>query len=374
MTWIALKMLTGDRAKYVGIIAGVTFAALLIAQQASIGCGLLLRTTSTIQDIADVDIWVMDRDVRVHRRAEAADRRRPLPRPGRARRRVGRAASTRARAASSSTPAIRDGAGLYQQVIVLGLDDATLVGAPRRWSSARWPTCASRTPSSWTKTGSNICGRRNRSHAGKVFEMNDHRAVIVGVCKASRHFPDFPDPLHALSTRPCSSSRRRARSCPPSSSTRRPGLDPHDVCRRIEEQTRTRSNRPGDGQPRLKALTREEFMWMTLDYFMRRTGIIINFTITVVARLHRRLRHRRPDVLHLHAGEPEPIRLAQGDGREQPAHRRHGADPGVGRRADRLLPGRRAGGAVRRDRAALQPAGVLHAVAGAGRHRRRRSA
>src|SRR5262245_14057256 len=63
MTWIALKMLTGDRTKYVAIVAGVTFAALLIAQQLSIACGLLLRTTSTIQDIADVDIFVFDPDV-----------------------------------------------------------------------------------------------------------------------------------------------------------------------------------------------------------------------------------------------------------------------------------------------------------------------
>src|SRR5260370_21427557 len=60
MTWIAFKMLVGDRAKFLGIVAGLTFAALLIAQQASIGVGLLLRTTSTIQDIADVDVWVMD--------------------------------------------------------------------------------------------------------------------------------------------------------------------------------------------------------------------------------------------------------------------------------------------------------------------------
>src|SRR3954469_10715993 len=63
MNWIALRMLTGDRAKYIGIVAGVTFAALLIAQQASIACGLLLRTTAQIQDIADVDIWVMDQNV-----------------------------------------------------------------------------------------------------------------------------------------------------------------------------------------------------------------------------------------------------------------------------------------------------------------------
>ena len=60
MNWIAWKMLTGDRAKYAGIVAGVTFAALLIAQQASIGWGLLLRTTAQVQDIADVEIWVLD--------------------------------------------------------------------------------------------------------------------------------------------------------------------------------------------------------------------------------------------------------------------------------------------------------------------------
>ena len=63
MNWIALKMLTGDRVKYLGIVAGVTFAALLIAQQASIAIGLLLRTTAQVQDVADVDIWVMDPNV-----------------------------------------------------------------------------------------------------------------------------------------------------------------------------------------------------------------------------------------------------------------------------------------------------------------------
>jgi putative ABC transport system permease protein len=32
MTWIALKMLTGNRGKYLGIILGIAFATLLIAQ------------------------------------------------------------------------------------------------------------------------------------------------------------------------------------------------------------------------------------------------------------------------------------------------------------------------------------------------------
>ena len=51
MGWVALKMLTGDRAKFSGIVHGLTFAALLITQQGSIFCGLMLRTAGQITDI-----------------------------------------------------------------------------------------------------------------------------------------------------------------------------------------------------------------------------------------------------------------------------------------------------------------------------------
>ena len=37
--------------KYLGIILGIAFASLLIAQQSSIFCGLMLLTTSQIQDL-----------------------------------------------------------------------------------------------------------------------------------------------------------------------------------------------------------------------------------------------------------------------------------------------------------------------------------
>src|SRR5919108_351824 len=60
MSWIALKMLTGDRAKYLGIIFGVAFASLLMAQQMSMFVGVMLRTTSQIRDVQEADLWVMD--------------------------------------------------------------------------------------------------------------------------------------------------------------------------------------------------------------------------------------------------------------------------------------------------------------------------
>src|SRR5262249_4004772 len=60
MSWVAWKMLTGDRSKYFALIFGIAFATMLMAQQTSIFCGLMLRTASQIRDVRDADIWVMD--------------------------------------------------------------------------------------------------------------------------------------------------------------------------------------------------------------------------------------------------------------------------------------------------------------------------
>ena len=60
MNFIALKMLMGDRAKYLGIIMGLTFASLLITQQSAIFLGLMTRTFGFLTDTALPDIWVMD--------------------------------------------------------------------------------------------------------------------------------------------------------------------------------------------------------------------------------------------------------------------------------------------------------------------------
>jgi putative ABC transport system permease protein len=56
-------MLVGDKTKYLGIVFGVTFAALLMGQQSAIFCGLMRNTTSQIRDIEGADLWVMDPSV-----------------------------------------------------------------------------------------------------------------------------------------------------------------------------------------------------------------------------------------------------------------------------------------------------------------------
>jgi putative ABC transport system permease protein len=63
MNFIALKMLIGDRAKYIGIIIGLTFASLLITQQSAIFTGIMTRTYSFLTDVGLPDIWVVDPQV-----------------------------------------------------------------------------------------------------------------------------------------------------------------------------------------------------------------------------------------------------------------------------------------------------------------------
>ncbi len=60
MNFIALKMLTGDRAKYLGLIFTIAFCTFLLENQTSIFAGILKRTGSQIRDITDAEIWVMD--------------------------------------------------------------------------------------------------------------------------------------------------------------------------------------------------------------------------------------------------------------------------------------------------------------------------
>ena len=60
VNFVALKMLIGDRLKYISLVAGLAFAALLVTQQASIFTGYALRTGSWIRDTRVADLWVMD--------------------------------------------------------------------------------------------------------------------------------------------------------------------------------------------------------------------------------------------------------------------------------------------------------------------------
>jgi putative ABC transport system permease protein len=269
MSWIALKMLTGDRAKYFGIVFGVTFAALLMTQQASIFWGLMSNTTSQIKDLDGADIWVMDPNVRF------VDDIKPLSDDDLYRVRGVPGVAWAVRLYKGIARA-RFEDGNFQQMILLGLDDATMVGAPRdillgSLADLRQPDAVI-----IDEAGYKYLWPDQPLELGRTFEMNDRRAVIVGVCKASPTFQTFPI-VYARYSQSVLYVPRERKVLSFVLAQPEPGLSAEEVCARVEEHTRRRKDRPG-----LRALTREQFMDVTIDYYMKRTGIPINFGITVM--------------------------------------------------------------------------------------------
>ena len=261
MMWIAWKMLIGNRVKYLGIVFGVVFAALLIAQQSSIFCGLMSLTISQIRDTEGPDIWVMDRNV------QYVDDIKPLS----------DTELFRVKSVPGVEWAVRFYKGLgrariqegnYQQMILLGLDDATLVGAPAgvfmgSIADLRKPDAVIMDDAGYKRTWP---GEPYR--LGRTFEMNDRRAVLVGLTKASRTFQSFPICYTRYSQAVLfAPPERKVLSFVLADPV--PGVDPEEVCRRIEERTG------------LQALTRSQFVWKTIRYYLEKTGIPVNFGITV---------------------------------------------------------------------------------------------
>ena len=262
MLWVAWKMLIGNRVKYLGIVFGVMFAALLIAQQASIFCGLMSLTVSQIRDVEGVDIWVMDRNV------QFVDDVKPLS----------DTELFRVKGVPGVDWAVRFYKGIararlqegsYEQMILLGLDDATLVGAPD--GVFMGSIAALRTPDAviMDEAGYRRIWPGEPYRLGRVFEMNDRRAVVVGLTKASRTFQSFPIVYTRYS--------QAVLFAPPERkvlsfvlANAEPGVACEEVCRRITAQTG------------LQALTRQQFVWKTIRYYLAKTGIPVNFAITVL--------------------------------------------------------------------------------------------
>ena len=262
MLWIAWKMLVGNRAKYLGIVFGVVFAALLIAQQASIFCGLMSLTVSQIRDVEGPDIWVMDKHV------QFVDDVKPL-------------ADTelfRVKSVPGVAWAVRFYKGLgrarleegtYEQMILLGLDDATLVGAPEHILLGSIADLRKPDAVIMDEAGYKRVWPGEPFRVGRVFEMNDRRAVVVGITRANRTFQSFPICYTRYS--------QAVQFAPPERKVLSFVLAEPEASVTAEEACRRIADRTG-----LQALTREQFIGKTIRYYLAKTGIPVNFGITVL--------------------------------------------------------------------------------------------
>ncbi|MBP1714489.1 MAG: transporter permease [Deltaproteobacteria bacterium] len=267
---IALKMLIGDRGKYLGIIMGLTFASLLITQQASIFTGLMTRTYGFISDTSQPDVWVMDPKV------QFIDDIKPLQ----------DTELFRVRGIDGIEWAVPLYRGLlkarledgnFQICNVYGLDDATLVGGPPVMLEGNLGDLRRQDAIIVNDVGAKTrLARKPREPGGKsiplkvgdTLEINDHRAVVVGICQVTRTFQSQPV-IYTTYTRATTFAPRERKLLSFILVKAREGQNPKVLRERIARRTG------------LAAYTAQEFKDLTYNFFMKNTGIPINFGIAV---------------------------------------------------------------------------------------------
>lgn len=262
MNKIALKMLLGDTAKYLGLIFGITFATLLMSQQVSIFIGLMGRTANQISDITEADVWVMDPKV------QYIDQIKPLP--DRDLMRVRSVEGVKwAVPLFKGMGVVRTFDGIMQQVNVIGVDDATLIGQPPKMIYGAWEDLKQPNSMIIDQDGFKFIWPDEPLSTGKTIEINDKRIVIVGICEASPPFVTNPIVYTRYSIAKQISPGERNQMSFILAKTQS-GISAAQMATDIQAATG------------LQALTKKAFEWSSIKYYLQRTGIPVNFGITVL--------------------------------------------------------------------------------------------
>ena len=262
MNGVALKMLFGDTAKLLGLIFGMAFSTLLICQQSGMFVGLMARTANQISETKEPDIWVMDPAV------EYVDTVRPMRDTDLARVRgvpgVAWAVPFFRGQAVITTP----GSPL-QSGFVYGLDDATLIGVPRDFAVGSLDDLRAPDAIAMDLPGFKKLWPTSPIAAGKVIELNDRRAVVAAIVRTLPPFQTQPL-IYTRYTQALSYTNNGRNQMTFVLAKAAPGLAPEKVSAEISARTG------------LKALSAEAFRWATMMYFLKNTGIPINFGTVVI--------------------------------------------------------------------------------------------
>jgi putative ABC transport system permease protein len=258
MYQIALKMLFGDRAKFLTLVVGLTFTVLLLSQQGSLFCGLMLRTASSIFETG-ASIWVVDpqassfnevvemklSEVLRIRSVQGVKQAVPMTYSG-------------------SFAQADDGTTTVTQIV--GLDDETLVGRPANLIEGSYEALNSPGAIIISKARSDRFGSPG---LGDSFEINNHRVHVAGIVDTKKTFSPFPMVYTTVSQAsallPEKNKMLAFTLVEPEA-----GEDEEVLCQRINAQTG------------LKALRMWDFVWMTMKFWAANTGIPFNLGINVV--------------------------------------------------------------------------------------------
>lgn len=270
MYQIALKMLMEDKSKFIGMILSLSFSAIIITQQSAIFLGLMRRTYSIITDTPQAAIWIMNPSVKT------IDDINPI-------RDIDLLRIKSIEGVKWAVPYYRGTIrarlknGQFQSCNIIGIDSATCIGAPHtmlkgRVEDLRKPfSIIVDTVGAHTKLahyqGEGMPKKPLR--VGDEIEINDRRAVVVGICQNARTFRS--DPIiyttydRALKYAPLERKRLSFVLCAPDAT-----ISAQQLCERIQKITP------------LKAYSKKQFEKKTMGYYLRNTGIPINFGLAVL--------------------------------------------------------------------------------------------
>ena len=259
---LALKMLFGDSAKYAMLVCGLSFCALLMSQQCSVVCGLLLWTTATLRNVR-APVWVADSKV------EQVNEAVPLR----------EVEVERVRSVHGVEWAVplywgilqaRLPDGTFQGLQLTGLDSASLVGRPGRMREGRIEDL--RLPNAVIVDQVALAKFAKRGvhlHIGSVFEINDKEARVVGICETDRSFLGQPYVFTTYARALEYAPRQRKQLSFVLVQPRR------DVP--VDAVLSGISSLGG-----LRAITEDQFAWETLVWYFRNTGIPVSFGTVVL--------------------------------------------------------------------------------------------
>ena len=261
MNFVALRMLTGDPSKYFGLVFAIAFCTFLLENQTSIFAGIMKRTGHQILDVTDAEIWVMDPKTEYFEQTKA------LKETDLARVRGVEGVAWAVRMFKGN-PVARTPQGKFASTFCLGLDDATLTGAPRKMLLGNWERLTEPDTVVIDQAGYVLLFPGEPLAVGRKLDLNDHEVTVVGISDASAPFVSFPVMHTRYSTALKFQGRQRTELSyvlvRPA-----PGVDEATLCRRIE------------GQTGLRARTTREFVWDCVRYYLKNTGIPVNFGITI---------------------------------------------------------------------------------------------
>jgi putative ABC transport system permease protein len=268
MRRIALHMLMGETGKYLGIVAGVMFASLLIIQQLSTLVGILTQTYSGITAV-HADIWVMDPKVK------SIDDSKPMVdgQLGRVRSVEGVAWAVPLYKGSISA---RLENGDTVVTTLYGLDDSTFIGGPAQMVQGKLTDLRNSDSVIVDEMSAmdrlahfSADGTRVPLKVGDTLELNDHRVRVVGLCKVGRGFQSLAV-VYTTYNRALAIAPTQRKNLSYILAAAQSDKTPEDVAAKIARVTG------------LGAYSSQQFIQKTLHYFLTETSIVINFGLSVV--------------------------------------------------------------------------------------------